>query len=658
MILKEYTNQRIYILYCTALCLLLFGHAAKSQTYNAVDWGTYFNDNTYYPEYKYELDDLVDQLIVDDNKPENIYLVSQSKAPPKIDVSLCSGEIMDLGGGDGYVAKYNRCGDLVWSVYIGDFIQCIALDKENGSPVLYVAGKKGFVVDPVTAAACDGSSAPVFQPEAADKDDAFIAKFIDNGNSATLLRWSYFGGKTLSGNKLAPDNILGITVNRHKIFAVGTTKSIHLDTLAQQVGDSTLDDGGDAFFAVFDSLLSTLEFFSYIGGSGNDRCHDIHVYDNGIDPIDVFISGTTDSPSAIASGTGFDQTYNAGTDAFLCQWDDDDQEGVFKQRWGTYLGGTMYDHGRQMAVDADGNAFITLWGQSMDLPVTEKAFDKNFGIPGQQNDGSDASIFKVSNSGSLLACTYFGGNRDETVNGLVIFRKQLKQYIVIAGLTKTPGSQFPVKEPMQTLLNGNNNTDYYDAYIAVLNDPATAQQKLMFSTLLGGSAEEGQKTGASYHPVIALGPGNELYFSVATTSTDFNNVIGNSFQHLINNYNGGSDAFLAKLINVDVGKQYDCPDQLKAVMGPAELYGEEYALSILPNPFENQFTAVVRSATEEQCIIQIFNSYGNTVLETQTKIISGKNDIVLELSNEPAGFYLLRIITGKKLMQQRMLKQN
>lgn len=651
-------NKSIYTLTAIGLWLLVFSQPVKSQTYNAVDWGTYFNDNVNYPDYMYELDDLVDQLIVDENKPENIYLVSQSKAPPKIDVSICDGEIMDLGGGDGYVAKYNRCGDLIWSVYIGDFIQCIALDKENGIPVFYVAGKKGFVVDPVTAVACDGSIAPVFQPEAADKDDAFIAKFIDNGTSASLLRWTYFGGKTASGSKLAPDNILGIAVNRHRVFVTGTTKSIHLDTLAQHAGDTTLDESGDAFFAVFDSLLSSLEFFSYIGGAGNDRCHDIIVYDNGTAPADVFISGTTDSPSDIASGTGFDQTYNTGTDAFLCQWDDDDDDGIFKQKWGTYLGGSKYDHGRQMAIDADGNALITLWGQSSDLPVTEKAYDKNFGIPGQQNDGSDASIFKISNSGSLMSCTYFGGNRDETVNGLVVFRKQQKQYVIISGLTKTPGDQFPSKYPIQTSLNGTNSTNFYDAYIAVLNDPVTAQQKLMFSTFFGGSAEEGQKTGASYHPVIALGPNNELYFSVATTSTDFNTVIGNNFQQLINNYNGESDAFLAKLINLDAGKQYDCPGPLKAIIQSDDFPADENVLSVSPNPFADDFTVKFIADADEHGTIQIFSCYGNKVMDEQTGIVRGMNYMHVDLSKEPAGLYLLYINNGKKQMLQKVIKQN
>ncbi|MBK9732211.1 MAG: T9SS type A sorting domain-containing protein [Chitinophagaceae bacterium] len=630
----------------TLFCFFILKQTIHAQTYDAIDWGTYLNDSANFPNYSYSLDELVDQLVVDDDDPEHIYVVSQSKAPPKIDVNMCTDHIMDLGGGDGYIAKYKRCGELIWSVYIGDFIQCIALDKENGKTILYVAGKKGYVVSPVAAFACDGNAAPVFQPNAADKDDAFIAKFIDNGSSATLLRWTYFGGKTASGTKVAPDNILSIAVNRHKVFFTGSTKSYHLDTLAQHVGDVGYNDNGDGFLGEFDSLLSTLMFFTYMGSNGNDRCHDVKVYDNGSGPIDLFVSGTTDSPADIASGSGFDLSYNEGTDAFLCKWEDNDLDGKFTQTWGTYLGGTNYDHGRQMDIDQDGNLFITLWGQSDDLPVTDNAYDKDFGIPGQSIDGSDASIFKISNSGSLMLCTYFGGNYDDMVNGLVVFKKQSKQYIVIAGLTKTPGNLFPLKDAVQTMLNGNNTTKKYDAFIAVLNDPATAKQKLIYSTYLGGTGEEGQKTGSSYHPVIALGPSNELYFSVATNSADINTVAGSNFQQLKNGYSGGSDAFIAKLINLSDAKQYNCPTLKKSADLASVESNQEKNMLVYPNPFKDQFHINYKASTEKKYSIQVFNYVGKLVWSGEYIFNAGMNDVVVELPEVSSGLYLVNISTG------------
>lgn len=645
-------------------CLLLLlsawllTHTAHSQSYTAVDWGTYFNDTINYPGYDYTMDDLVDQILVDKKNPESIYVVSQTKAPPKVDIALCSNEVMDLGGGDGYVAKYNRCGELIWSVYAGDFIQCIALDEENGNTVFYVCGKKGYVVNPPTAVACDGNAAPIFQTGPADKDDAFIAKYIDNGTSATLLRWTYFGGNQPNSNKPAIDNILGIDINKHKLFVVGNTKSPNLATGAVHVGDYTYNGNGDSFFAEFDSLLSTMLFFTYIGGAENDRSHDIRIYDNGVDPIDVFISGTTDSPTGIASGNGFDLTYDDGTDAFLTKWEDNDQDGVFTKTWGTYVGGSLYDHGRQLAIDQRGNAFLAIWGQSDNLPVTAKAYDKDFGEPGQESDGSDAGIFKINNNGNLMWCTYFGGKRDDMVNGLVIFRKKLKQFVVISGLTKTPGTEFPLTDPIQNQLNGDNTTDHYDAYVAVLNDPSTAQQKLMYSTYLGGSNEEGQKTGASYHPVIALGPANELYLSVATNSNDINSVVGSNFQKLVSGYSGGSDAFIAKLINENDSKQFNCPDlkvrnEVKPQSMPVGL-----SLLVYPNPMQTTANVSFQVPFAQQVTLEIYNSFGSLLQRFHVSAHAGTNTFSFEPEDFPAGIYIFNLHTADQIVTQILTKAN
>ena len=88
----------------------------KALFFNAIYWGTYLKDNNGFPSF-------------------------QSFAPPKTTVSVCLGaQSIKLGSGDGYLAKLDKCGQVIWSTFIGDYIQCLKLDVQNGKTIIYVAG--------------------------------------------------------------------------------------------------------------------------------------------------------------------------------------------------------------------------------------------------------------------------------------------------------------------------------------------------------------------------------------------------------------------------------------------------------------------------------------------------------------------------------------
>src|SRR5205823_5291195 len=137
------------------------------------------------------------------------------------------------------------------------------------------------------------------------------------------------------------------------------------------------------------------------------------------------------------------------------------------------------------------------------FPVTTLAYDTSFGISGNNNKGSDCYVIKVNNSGSEVWGTYFGGDNDEVGNGIALVRKQSKQYVIISGVTKSTSSSFDLVAPIQNLLNGNDSSQYYDAFIAILSDVSTTQQQLVFSTYFGGSNDEAVKE-VQYHPSIAV----------------------------------------------------------------------------------------------------------------------------------------------------------
>jgi hypothetical protein len=189
--------------------------------------------------------------------------------------------------------------------------------------------------------------------------------------------------------------------------------------------------------------------------------------------------------------------------------------------YATYLGGTAAagaptDGATAIAVDAQGNAYVTGNAGTFDFPVTPGAFQTTNFASKQQAQYPDfgysanAFVTKLNAAGSaLLYSTYLGGHTrasaGDTTNAIVV-DGQGSAYV--AGLATsqdfptTPGayqSQRPVPG------------GFYTGFVTKLNASGTA---LVYSTFLAGS--QGSACNA-----IALGRAGDLFIAGGTTSTDF-----------------------------------------------------------------------------------------------------------------------------------------
>ena len=87
-----------------------------------------------------------------------------------------------------------------------------------------------------------------------------------------------------------------------------------------------------------------------------------------------------------------------------------------------------------------------------------------------------------------------------------------------------------------------------DVFISELTDDQINQQ-LVFSTYIGGSQTETNGPQAqSYSPSMALGSHQELYVAFNTYSDDIDTVLGQESSKQIWYYQGGGDAYIAKII--------------------------------------------------------------------------------------------------------------
>jgi hypothetical protein len=139
--------------------------------------------------------------------------------------------------------------------------------------------------------------------------------------------------------------------------------------------------------------------------------------------------------------------------------------------YSTYLGGSYVDYVTGIAVDAQGNAYVTGFTGSVDLPV-RNAFQPTYA------GGWDSFVTKLNPTGSaLIYSSYLGGSSEENATGIAV-GKAGAAYVT----GNTQSANFPVKNAFQRTLRGS-----IDAYVTKVTPAGTS---LAYSTFLGGPAGE------------------------------------------------------------------------------------------------------------------------------------------------------------------------
>lgn len=185
--------------------------------------------------------------------------------------------------------------------------------------------------------------------------------------------------------------------------------------------------------------------------------------------------------------------------------------------YSTYLGGSGEDYGQGIAVDGEGNAYVTGGSFSTNFP-TSNPYD------GDLDGKRDVFVTKLSASGdSLVYSTYLGGGSADYGAGIAADNEGFAY--VMGG---TQSSDFPTANPYYESFNG-----YEDLFVTKLSPTGNS---LVYSTYLGGSAEDICRRG------IAVDNNGCAYVTGYTYSTDF--PTANPYDE---GYNGETDVFAAKL---------------------------------------------------------------------------------------------------------------
>jgi hypothetical protein len=192
--------------------------------------------------------------------------------------------------------------------------------------------------------------------------------------------------------------------------------------------------------------------------------------------------------------------------------------------YSTYLGGSTLDSGFDIAVDTAGCAYITGRTNSIDFP-TENPYQAAY--VGGVGGYNDAFVTKLSAAGdTLVYSTYLGGNGSEHGYGIAV---DSAGFAYVAGWTDA--ADFPTEHPYQAARAGNS-----DAFVTKLS---AAGDSLIYSTYLGGGAPG---FGADHASGIAVDAAGCAYITGITDSISF--PTENPYQ---GTFGGDNDAFITKL---------------------------------------------------------------------------------------------------------------
>jgi hypothetical protein len=316
----------------------------------------------------------------------NVYVTGYTTSS-NFDITSGAYQTSLQGGSDAFVTKLNANGTaLIYSTYLGgsasDGASAITIDTSGNA---YVTGGTSSTDYDITSGAYQTS-------HAGGSNDAFITKL--NATGTALVYSTYIGGNDIeSGFSIAID----VSGNA---YVTGATKSTNYDTTS---GAYQTSNGGGGHYDVFVTKLNTtgtaLMYSTYLGGSQEDRGLSIAIDNAG----NAYVTGFTYSSNYdITTGAFKTSNTNGNDDVFVTKLNATGTALVYS----TFLGGSLFDEGNSIAIDASGNVYVTGHTFSTNYHVTSGAYQTS-----HAGGSYDVFVTKLNATGTALVySTYLGGS--------------------------------------------------------------------------------------------------------------------------------------------------------------------------------------------------------------------------------------------------------
>lgn len=411
----------------------------------------------------------------------NMYIVGTTQSS---DFPVTTGRPL-LGGQDAYVAKFAPDGSLVYSTLVGgaceDYGNAVAVDAQGNA---YITGRSDLCFNASTTAG------------------VLVAKLNPAG---TLVYINTFGGSLAdvsAGHAIAVDE-------QGCAYITGYAGSASHDFPTTPGAFQTLECGGflsDGFVAKLGPSGDAFVYSTFLCGTAYDAPRAIAIDQEG----NAYVAGSTashDFPIARPfqsehHGTALNET------GFVCKLNSTGSELVYS----TYLGGSYETIVTSIAVDGQGNAYVTGETAGGDFPITAGVVQPiaPFAIC-ISTICSDAFVAKFNPEGGVVFSTYLAGEGNDSGTGIAVDNFGS---VYVAG--STASLNFPIRNALQW-----DNTGLDDIFLTQLNGEGN---RILFSSLLGGGKAPGSSSlteGTDELAGIALGKNGTIYLAGYSASLNF-----------------------------------------------------------------------------------------------------------------------------------------
>jgi hypothetical protein len=600
--------------------------AAASPTDN-LTWSTYFGDID---------NDFIGQMKSDVSN--NLYVIGSSSSSilPQ-GAGVTASQVFQgnyNGTQDGFVAKFDPTGVLLWETYIGGTGQdnLNSFDIANsGAGDLYCVGSTKS-----TNLLYKGKAGATLVNQSThatgNNYDGFIFQLEQNGK---LYNWLTYYGSTnedkFNGCKFSPNGSFVIA---------GTSRSTNLNILGTTptyTANHTVTNFADGYILKLDATTFNTTWATYIGSNTPNTDDSFGALDIN-SGNEIFVGGSANGNSypVLAAGSlnTYNYTNNGYSDGIITRFNNNG-----KMLWSSYFGGLGTDgigvikiDGKDLYFGGGTTDFNTITTKistkffSNTIKATNPSFPAN-----PAAEGAFFANYDISNN--LVHSTLIGGNGKDNITGIEV--DALHNVYISGRTTSTDLDLPPLGNPANTW-TANNSGDY-DFYIFTMQPNNTNP---VWTTQIGGSDNE-FFGGGSY-----IDANNNLY------------IIGGpkSFANFPWNDGGGTpvwyqDFLAGTLFNID-GSITRLKLSPINFVGIAEHSYNNNGLLLFPNPAQNSITVQLANF-KEKATYTIYNNLGQIV--TYGNLLN--NNTTINLSDFSSGIYLIEIADKTNRLTTKFIKQ-
>jgi Secretion system C-terminal sorting domain/Beta-propeller repeat len=565
----------------TLFILVLISQLGFGQFNYQRDWATYYGGES---------------TIVNDVAKDsigNVYIVGsvEGSAPYSNSFVTANAHQNYYGGGvsDGFIAKYDTNGLLVWATFYGglyqDIVTSITFDSQDN--VYIVGGTKSS-----NNISTIGSHQPNKYDPNSEEFDAFLAKFSVRG----VLEWAtYYGGNQRDGAisvtcDLA-DNIyiLGSTESTTNIATTGSFQPNMIGAYNGMI--VKFDSNGNRIFGTYYGTVSIVTDMIF------DRANNFYV-----------TGRTTDNTGYFATPGCYQSQNLVYETAFISKF-----SATGNRLYSTYFGTHGITIGTSVRTDSLRNLYLS--GYVSELAVSNMAtagsYQSQYG-----GGGSDLFIAKFQENGDLVYSTYYGGlNEDGDVNNFRSSRLTIdtEDNVYLNGITNSSNG---IASPgaFKEEISGNQT---YDCFIAKFNPSGNR----LWGTYYGGDDDELNTSSFIF---------NTDFYLCGTTKSTNNISTSGSFQPNKIGSDIASNAFVAKF-------------SLSPLTTPKN---ELEKLKLFPNPNKGSFTIKGNIAGLQNLEMVIYDNQGRTIYNKKLTAFEDNTSVYLE-NKLQSGIYFVKIFNSE-----------